>query len=405
MRFTALLVLLAALAACDRGPAAGSPKATPAGSATPAPQQATQPVPAPGPAFPLRVEGRGFVDANGRPFAWRGITAFRLAEMIARGREQEAAAYLEWAASQQLTVVRVLLMARHLFQLSAEDGRAALPRLLDLARARGLAVEVVTLADTLDVTLDYEAHIREVVRIAAEKGNAVIEIANEPGHPTQDPRVHDASFLQRLADAVPQELVVALGSLEYGAGFAAADYATTHVPRGEKDWDHVLAIAERADWVAKLQKPVVSDEPIGAGPEYQPGRRDNDPARFAAAAALTRAVGMEATFHYEGGLHARIPSAREADCLQAWRSGLELMAGVSLDGQFLVGERTRAVARVDGPRATFARISAEHAVLLLIDPPPSTTVQWADGWKELRRRGSPGVELIVGGRPRPAGKP
>jgi hypothetical protein len=314
--------------------------------------------------------------------------------MIAGGREQEAIAYLDWAKSEQLTVVRVLLTAQHLFKLPPDAGRSALPRLLDLAKERGIAVEVVALADTKDVPLDYEAHIREIGRVALERGNAFVELANEPGHPTQDPRVHQPAFLQRLASQLPESLVVALGSIEYGDAFAAADYATTHVPRGEKDWDHVLAIPERLKTVIAVRKPLVSDEPIGAAPEYQPGRRDNEPSRFAAAAALTRFVGMSATFHYEGGLHATIPAGREAACLAAWQLGLALLNDVPLDGEFVAGKRLANIAGTTGVRAAFGRVGAGGAVLLLIDPAPSAALKPAAGWKEARRTGVPGVQII-----------
>ena len=236
-------------------------------------QQQQPPPPAPLSAasattFPLTIDGTSFVDAAGRPFTWRGITSFRLIEMVAHGRESDAAAYLDWAKSEQLTVVRVLLMAHY---VTAEEGRRALPRLLDLAKSRGVAVEIVALADTKAQALDYDEHIREVGRIAAEKGNAFVELANEPGHPTQDPRLHEPSFLKRLGGLLPEPLVVALGSIEYGEGYAAGDYVTTHVPRGEKPWDHVSPVADLAPRVAAFTKPVVSDEPIRAGPIFEPG--------------------------------------------------------------------------------------------------------------------------------------
>ncbi|MBA3296763.1 MAG: hypothetical protein H0U19_07495, partial [Acidobacteria bacterium] len=102
------------------------------------------PLPAPPvrqPSVPtVRTAGTKFVGPTDQPFHWRGITAFRLAGLVASGREDEAVAYLDWASSQQITVVRVLLTARHLFKLSSEQGLKALPRLLDLAKARGLAV-------------------------------------------------------------------------------------------------------------------------------------------------------------------------------------------------------------------------------------------------------------------------
>jgi hypothetical protein len=338
------------------------------------------------------VEGTGFLDASGKPFIWRGITSFQLAEMIAHGREQEVTAYLDWAQAEQLTVVRVLLMARHLFELTAEDGRRALPRLLDLAKARGLAVEIVALADTKDRNLDYDAHIRDVGRIALEKRNAFVEIANEPGHDTQDPKLHDAAFAKRLADLLPEPLIVALGSFEYGEGYAEGDYATTHVPRGE-GWNHVFEIAKGAVRVEALNKPVVSDEPIGAGPGYDPGRRDNEPSRFAAAAALTRLIGMAATFHYEGGLYSKIPAGPEAASLAAWKAGLALV-GDAAAGELLQGTAVDRLARIGDAPHVYARVTAEEALVLLIDPGPTPSVTWQAGWKETRREAIPGVLLV-----------
>jgi len=393
MRVTVCCVLLVLSAACG-APVEESPAPTaqvaPAGLAPVA--TASTPAPALAVTFPLRVEGTGFVDAAGKPFTWRGITSFQLAEMIAHGRQQEAAAYLDWAKSEDLTVVRVLLTAQHLFELTPEEGRKALPRLLDLAKERGLAVEVVALADTKDRTLDYDAHIREVGRIALEKGNAFIEIANEPGHPTQDPKLHDAAFAKRLADLLPEPLIVALGSVEYGEGYAAGDYATTHVARGD-GWDHVVEIAKGAGRVEALNKPVVSDEPTGAGPKYDPGRRDNEPSRFAAAAALTRLVGMAATFHYEGGLYSRVPAGPEAASLAAWKAGLALV-GEATAGEFLQGAVVDRLARTGGARHVYARATAEDALVLLIDPGSAPSVTWEAGWTEIRRKGIPGVLLV-----------
>jgi hypothetical protein len=396
MRLTAFCVLIVLGTACASPAEESQAQSVPADPAASASTDAPSRAPAvnTGATFPLRVEGRTFVDADGKPFEWRGITAFRLAEMIARGREEEAAAYLDWARTEQLTVVRVLLMARHLFTLTPAEGRAALPVLLDMARARGIVVEVVALADTQGLDLDYEAHIREVGRISVEKGNALVEIANEPGHPTQDPRLHDPAFAKRLASLLPEPLVVALGSFEYGEGYADGDYATTHVPRGDEGWDHVFEVAALAERVVTLKKPVVSDEPIGAGPEYQPGRRDTEPRRFAAAAALTRLVGMEATFHYDGGLHARLPQGPEAACLAAWHAGLALVPGRPAGARFLRGTALDAVAQFSGARAGMASVSTDRVILLLVDPASSWSVEWTAGWEETGREEMPGAAVI-----------
>ena len=349
------------------------------------------------PALPLRVSGTDFVDANGRRFEWRGVTAFRLAEMLDAGREPDVIAYLDWARSQQLTVLRVLLMAQHLFELSPEAGRAALPRLLDLAKARGLTIEVVALADTTARPVDYEAHLREVGRIALEKGNAFVEIANEPGHATQDPRLHDPAFVRRLAALLPAPLIVALGSAEYDEAYASGDYATFHFPR-EREWGHVLALADGAGMLARWKKPVVNDEPIGAASEYREGRRDNVPERFAAAGALGRLAGLGSTFHYEGGLQARLPDPREAAALKAWRRGLALVDAAPTGGEFLEGAALSVVARVEGARAAYARRTADRAAVLLIDPSARASVKWAEGWTEVHRAAVPGVQILVARR-------
>lgn len=393
MRLAAFLVVVILTGACERALERAAAAVTPQ---PPAPERTvSQAI-----AFPVRVDHTRFADANGKPFPWRGITAFRLAEMIAGGREQDAVAYLDWAASEKLTVVRVLLMAKHLFTLRPEAGRAALPRLLDLAKARGLTVEVVALADTAGSQLDYDAHLREVGRLALDKGNAFVEIANEPGHSTQDSRLHDPAFVQRLASLLPRDVVVALGSGEYGDGFAAGDYATFHFPRGSKGWEHVFSLSAGARRVAQLGKPVISDEPMGAGPEYQPGRRDNEPPRFAAAAALTQLAGLGATFHYEGGLQARVPRSREAACLDAWQAGLALIPQAAAHGEFLEGARVARVARTAGAQRAFARVSSDLATVLLVDPSGVPSVSWVAGWRETHRSAVPGAVVAIAARAR-----
>lgn len=388
MRNSLLLALIVLAWGCDRGTgsrAANSGPSTPPAATAPAPEASA-------PRFPIKVSGTGFVDSASRPFTWSGITAFRLLEMIARGREREVVTYLDWAASEQLTVVRVLTMAKHLFTLRPEDGRNALPRLLDLARERGLAVEVVALADTREYALEYDTHVQWVGRIALDKGNAFVEIANEPGHPTQNILLHDPRELVRLATLVPPPVVAAFGSAEYAAAYAGGDYATFHFPR-DGEWGHVLRLAEGASFIEQWKKPVINDEPIGAAAEYQQGRRDNDPARFAAAGALTAMTGMGGTFHYEGGLQGQVAQGREAACLAAWQLGAALVRSAAPTGDFVQGNAVQDIARITGVRAAYAKVSANGATILLIDP-QQPAVSWSAGWVEERRTGVPGVLIL-----------
>ena len=267
----------------------------------------------------LRVSGTRFLKADGAVFHWRGISAFRLLEFVAHGREKEADAYLKWAASKRLNVVRVFAMADGIFQLAPADGERALPRLLEMARRHDVYVEVVAFTGTSVITIDRAAFVKRIGAICARHSNALLELANEPGHPTQATEMHDAAHLQSLLPLVPKGVPVALGSVEYGDGFAAGAYVTWHSPRGS-NW--VKHVEEGAALLRKFGKPVINDEPIGAADAPQPRRRDSDPARFRAAAAAMRRAGVGATFHYEGGIQTRLPTKRELACLNAWLTGL-----------------------------------------------------------------------------------
>jgi hypothetical protein len=288
--------------------------------------------------------------------------------------------------------------------LSPDQGRAALPRLLELAAARRLLVEIVALADTAGVPMDFERHVKEVGAIAARHANALVEIANEPAHPTQDTRLHQADTLRVLAALVPDVVPVALGSAEYGDGFAGGDYVTYHFPRdtGDDGWGHVRKLADGATLVDRWAKPVVSDEPIGAGERFVAGRRDDDPRRFAGAALLTRFAGLHPTFHYEGGLLATRPRGREQESLEAWTRALDLFndARVPLDGRFLRGDEVGSVADVRGARVTFARASDREAWLLILDPADrnSLSVVWTAPWRQGGEWHVDGARLVRAAR-------
>jgi hypothetical protein len=268
----------------------------------------------------LRISGTDFIAPDGSVFEWRGITAFRLLEFVAHGREPEADKYLAWAVSKKLNVVRVLAIADGIFQLSPEDGQRALPRLLEMAQRHKIYVEVVALTGTSVIKVDAPAFVKAIGEICARYSNAILELANEPGHPTQSAQVHDAAYMQSLAAVVPKQVPLALGSVEYGDEFGrAGTYVTWHSPRSA-DW-HVR-IAEGQALEQKFGKPLVADEPIGAGDRIEPGRRDNDPGRFRKGAQAARRAGIGATFHYDGGIQARPLTSIEMACLDAWLEGL-----------------------------------------------------------------------------------
>ncbi len=353
----------------------------------------------------LRTDGTRFVNADGTTFQWRGITAFRLLDYISEGEQARARAYLAWARSHGLTVVRVLAMLDDVFfDLPAAGGHGSLGELLTLADAEGIHVEVVGLTETAKRTIDPRKQIAMLGGIAARHHNAILELANEPNHPSQSADVHRPEFLKSIAASLPDEVPVALGSSESNEGFAAGDYVTWHAPRdAEHDgWGHVLAIAAAANLVPRFRKPVISDEPIGAAATFESGRRDNDPDRFRAAALLTRLAGLGATFHYEGGLHARVPEGPELACFEAWNEAWRLLpADIEHRGAFRrAGDPGAAVRAFDGGSAlgVFERQDAGRAWILVVRPAAKVSLHWADGWSATASKRAGGVEIIEAAR-------
>ena len=392
--------ILAAIGACTRPAEERTPAAASSPAASPQVQATLPSVPR------LRIDGTQFVTASGAPFQWRGITAFRLADYIADGQEAEAMRFLDWAAAQKLTVVRVLAMMGGQFDLRPEDGRRALPRVLALAAERGLYVEVVALAGTADIAVNLQEHVDAIAAILTRHANGVLEIANEPVHPSQSAEVQNPGVLKALADRVPPDILVSLGSIERGDGFGAGTYITWHAPRdsGRGGWGHVLALAEGAHLLSRWKKPVISDEPIGAGEVLQPGRRDNEPSRFRAAALLSRLTGAGATFHYEGGLHALVPQGRELASFNAWNEAWTMLpADVERTGTFRAADGADSTERVvrdldrDAVTGVFERGDASRAFILVLGTAASP-ISLVEGWKITGTRRFDGGELVTAER-------
>jgi hypothetical protein len=341
---------------------------------------------------------------DGAPFAWRGITAFRLLEMESAGRGHEVDAYLAWAESEQLNVVRVLAMAKHLFELPPGRGLTHLDALLRRAAAHGVFVEVVALADTASYPIDPATQVQRVVRVIRKHSNALIELANEPYHPTQADRVHDLGYLRELLRLVPPHLPAATGASEL-PGLGDGTYVTAHFPRssGANGWGHVRDLNEGRALRRAARKPVISDEPIGAGPRFEPGRRDDDPERFRAAALATRLLGLGATFHYEGGLQALKPEGRELECFRAWQEAWTLVPGAEPIAPVDPGVDGGPVESITGsaPVASFIGVRGGTAWVLIAGTQGPVEVEWSPGWIPAAPSGRwPRSQLVSANRAR-----
>jgi hypothetical protein len=279
---------------------------------------------------PLRVHARQIVYPDGTTFRWRGVTAFALLEQIAHGREADAVAYLRWTRDTGFNLVRVLAMANTLFRLSPDQGRQHLPRLLTLAAEHGLYVEVVALADTAHYRLTRDslrAQVAAIGAIAAAHDNCIVQVANEHYHPSQTRDVHDPAVLRDLARLLPpQVLHTESAAAEDTAVEPQGQFITRHLSRSGSPAAMAARVAELGVLSVRTGKPVVDDEPIGAGERSVPGRRLAEPDAFRAISMKEREAGLAGgTFHCEDCMYARIPGPVQRSCAQAWMEG----AGVS----------------------------------------------------------------------------
>jgi hypothetical protein len=336
----------------------------------------------------LRADGRRLVDESGRPFIWRGITGFRAVELVATGRPADADAFFAWAHSQDASVVRVFAMSANLFRLTPGDGAAALAKTLELAARHGLYLEVVGLVDTASFQFDQRTHIRTMGATCAEWPNCLIEIANEPRHPTQDSRVGDPAYLRELRSLIPRSVPVALGSAHGGddesPDFAGADYVTVHGNRADDDspadpsdragWRWVSRIAAQGALSERTGKFVVNDEP----------RRDDLAAgKHLAVALLCRVWGVGDTFHYSGGLQAQVATGAELAALAARRRGWSAIPPDFSGSPREIGAGNAPVRSADSSTVihAYSAVRARDGYVLAIGAAPSAPrVQWSDSW-------------------------
>lgn len=283
----------------------------------------------------LRIEGRQIFTVEGKPFVWRFATGMRLVDHVADGNEDAAVAFLDWAQTAGFNGVRVLSSLCCWFDLTPADGQRALPRLLELAQARGLYLEVVALAGTKPLGLDQAAmasHVRAVGLICeASPACAAIELVNENAHDSQQGVLTDLAFLKTLRGLVAASVPVSLGSNCCGQSdekviYDGGDYVTVHTDRSRPTWDRTRHVRELETVSANSHKYVVDDEPIGANEVDVSGRRSANPNEFYGLGVLSRVFSVGATFHCEACLNATLPGPVQTDAANAFVSGTQIVA-------------------------------------------------------------------------------
>jgi hypothetical protein len=356
-----------------------------AGAGKPFPGAPTPPQPPAGALRgPLRVDGRLFRAGDGGRFVWRFCSAFTLCQHYATGRASHADAYLDWVQAHGFNGVRVfcgnLTWAGQTFR-SALDG---LPAVLAATAARGLYCELVSLTDTKDVSeRDGEAHARAVAALAGP--SSVLELSNEVGHGTQASWL-TADWCRRIGRSLP--VVWAVGApvgqdepINGSFPGHGGSYITSHLDRGRPFWDQVRRVRELFAIIETHKVPCVNNEPVGAGPIQQNGRRETNPTFFRALGALNSLFGVQGVFHLDAGLHCTLPSATESACARAFIEGHALLGDEAGTRQYLnTGHAGSPVKSIANLTRAYSFVAGNAGHTILIGYSASSRVDWGNGW-------------------------
>jgi hypothetical protein len=286
------------------------------------PRPAPFPVPAPPPApvlGPLSVRDGRLWDGT-RYFGWRGVSEFDAIHAVLTGRRSDLQRRFDRAAANGCNGIRVLMMARNLFQL--DPGQAGYWPAVDVAvqdaHQRGLYVELVLFADAQAVMPNPAARIEFAAEFAAW--------AN--GRPGLLPQYANEAAFNGWSGATDPLLFDIVGRTTLTMPFSISDPSdyVADTDTGEPLRGEFVALSRRspilvlhaerkapdtrwAGWVDHLKgfdevcprdslRYRIHDEPMGAAADWQPGRRDNRPDAHRAAALVCAVLGIGYTYHY-----------------------------------------------------------------------------------------------------------
>ncbi len=337
----------------------------------------------------LRLSGRyGLVNEAGAKVPWTALTGFRSAEQVAHGRLGEANAYLDSLGPAR--GARVLLMAANLFQLSPQEGLAALPATLDLFKSKGRYASLTVFADTKSFPgIDYRAVASRVGAICAEHRTAIsfIEVANEvwPLHSTQADPLGDLGFLEELR-----------GIIRAGCPDVPVSLGSTHADQDESDrmrgGDLLTVHGDRSDdgtlwrWVRHAnEQRALSDATNRWDVNDEPRRDDLDCGRQIGMGLLARMFSLGDTFHYAGGLQSQPPAGAELAAFQCRARGWAAIPDDWWGDYKNAGFVGSPVKSFDGAVRVYSSVNGGQAYTLVLGATGGLRIDWAPDWPSRQR--------------------
>lgn len=344
------------------------------------------------PTLPVRVDGRFWTTDAGtfRPQFQSGLALLTKAPA-------ERDAFLDQAVALGFNGIRVFAGDLGWAGQTPLSARAALPSLLDAAQARGLYVYVCALTGG---GYDVEAHLAQVAQVVSQHPNAILEAANEIGHPTQSDLGKDPARLLAVARRViPAGVLWTLGALNGvdepdPQGHYAADgglFNDAHLDRGRDLFNQVRRVRELAALSEATRRPVMSGEPIGIAEDPMPGKQrlwGGDAATFAFAyGVLCRGFEVGCVFHSEQGLNGQLLGPNTQAAARAFLDGaraIETSDRLQFVNAGWAGSPVAAADFDNGLVRAYSFIAGARGWTVLVGVKGDPKVQWGGGWSPRR---------------------
>lgn len=356
------------------------------------------------PTLPLRVDGRFWVTDAGtfRPIFQSGLS------LLVRG-PPERDAFLDQTRALGFNGVRVFAGDLGWVGQTPLVARTNLPALLEAAAARGLYVYVCAITGGRDPVYDVDAHLSAVAEIVHAHPNALLEVANEIGHPSLVDKTM-AEWLALARRVIPPGVTWTLGAPGTDEpepdGRYVADgglFNDAHLDRGRDLYNQVRRLREIYAISETTRRPAMSGEPIGIAEVPMPGKQrfwdrasdqpqaggfDDAGTRFAFAyGVLCRGFELGCVFHSEQGLRAELLGPRTTAAAQAFLEGWRSIP-TNERLQFVnAGWAGSPVARANfdtGITRAYSFVAGARGWTVFVGVRGDLGVEWGGGWRPAR---------------------
>lgn len=267
-----------------------------------------------------------------------------------------------------------------------------LPALLATAESLGLFVQVAAITNSgVDGGYNIADHLDRVASICQAFPNSLLEIANEPYHPTQNSTCHDPAALLGLARTNAHGLSFALGAAEDDEpdrdgnyDYSGGAWNTAHLDRGRDFWNQVRRVKELWELAKAMGTPVMSGEPIGADEVFIPGKRMNDPLFYFTYGLLCRAFEIGCVFHSTEGLNAAPLTDNQLECARATIDGFHFPSFPGRYDFYNAGWPGSPVLSANfqggGVVRCYSFLSGDHNFTACLGYTDAADIHWGNGW-------------------------